>query len=82
MKNRDEDKSRFVDMLKALQPGVRPIGPAAAIGYSLIGSIGFLGLMGYGFDRWRGTGSTGLVVGLLLGVVVGMYLLAKEIWRR
>ena len=82
MKNRDDGSSRWVDALKALQPGVQPIGPAAAIGYSLIGSIGFCGLVGYGFDRWRGTGSAGLVVGLLLGVVVGMYLLAKELWHR
>ena len=82
MKPRDEQRSRLVDMLKALQPGVQAIGPSAAIGYSLIGSIAFLGLIGYGFDRWRGAGSTGLVVGMLLGVIVGMYLLAKELWHR
>jgi F0F1-type ATP synthase assembly protein I len=81
MKTRD-DKRTWVDSLKALQPGAGPIGPASAIGYSLIGAIGFLGGAGYVFDRWRGTAPTGLVVGMLLGFVVGMYLLAKELWRR
>jgi len=81
-KQNGDDRRTWIDSLKALQPGVQPIGPSAAIGYSLIGAIGFLGLVGYGFDRWRGSGSTGLVVGILLGFVVGMYLLAKELWRR
>ena len=74
--------SRLIEALKALQPGVQPIGPSAAIGYSLIGAIAFMGGMGYLYDRWQGTTPTGLVVGMLLGVVVGMYLLAKELWRR
>ena len=77
-----DDRRSWIDSLKALQPGVQPIGSAAAIGYSLIGAIGFLGTVGYFFDRWQGTAPTGLVVGLLLGVVVGMYILAKELWHR
>jgi F0F1-type ATP synthase assembly protein I len=85
MEPRDErpsSPSRLIEAFKALQPGVQPVGSAAAIGYSLIGSIGFLGGLGYAFDRWQGTAPTGLVVGMLLGVVVGMYLLAKELWHR
>jgi F0F1-type ATP synthase assembly protein I len=78
----DNRKSPLIEALKALQPGVQPVGTAAAIGYSLIGSIAFLGALGYAFDRWLGTGPTGLVVGLLLGVVVGLYILAKELWHR
>jgi hypothetical protein len=56
--------SRLIEALKALQPGVQPIGPSAAIGYSLIGAIAFLGGLGYLFDRWQGTTPTGLVVGM------------------
>jgi len=82
MKTRDEEPSKLIEALKALQPGVQPIGPAAAIGYSMIGSIAFLGGLGYFFDRWQDTAPTGLVVGMLLGVVVGMYILAKELWHR
>jgi F0F1-type ATP synthase assembly protein I len=82
MKTGDDRPSKLIEALKALQPGVQSIGPAAAIGYSLVGAIAFLGGLGYVFDRWRGSGQTGLVVGLLLGVVVGLYLLAKELWHR
>jgi F0F1-type ATP synthase assembly protein I len=57
-------------------------GPAATAGYSLTGAILMLGGLGYGFDRWMGTAPTGLVVGLFLGFATGMYLLAKELWRR
>ena len=82
MATQNERPSRLIEALKALQPGVQPVGPAAAAGYSLIGSIAFLGGLGYAFDRWQHTAPTGLVVGMLLGVVVGMYILAKEMWRR
>ena len=82
MKTGDDRPSKLIEALKALQPGVQPIGTAAAIAYSLIGAIGFLGGLGYAFDRWRGVGQTGLIVGLLLGVIVGLYLLAKELWHR
>jgi ATP synthase protein I len=57
-------------------------GVAAAVSYSLIGAILLLGGLGYGVDRWLGTAPSGLVAGLLLGVFVGLYLLAKELWQR
>jgi len=73
----------LIDALKTLQSGVQQTTtPAAAAAYSLSGAIMFLGGLGYLFDRWQGTKPTGLIVGLLLGVVVGLYLLAKELWRR
>jgi len=72
----------LIDALKTLQSGVQQTSPAAAAAYSLSGAIMFLGGLGYLFDRWQGTRPTGLIVGLLLGVVVGLYLLAKELWRR
>jgi F0F1-type ATP synthase assembly protein I len=75
-------KGGLIDALRSLQAGVQQTGPAAAAGYSLTGAILFLGGLGYAFDRWQGTAPTGLIAGLLLGFVVGMYLLAKELWRR
>lgn len=82
VKPEDDWTARLIQAAKALQSGAQQAGPAAAAGYSLIGSILFLGALGYGFDRWRGTAPTGVVVGMLLGVVVGFYILAKEVWRR
>jgi len=67
---------------EALQHNAEQAGPAAGAGYTLIGAIMLLGLIGYGIDRWRGTSPWFLVGGLMLGIIVGMYELAKTVWRR
>jgi F0F1-type ATP synthase assembly protein I len=41
-----------------------------------------LGLIGYGVDRWSGMSPWFLVGGLVLGVIVGMYELARTVWKR
>ncbi len=64
------------------QESVQRAGPAASAGYSLIGAIVLLGGLGYGFDSWRGSAPWGLVVGLMLGLIVGFYELARTVWRR
>ena len=56
-------------------------GPAAAVGYTLIGAIVLLGGIGYALDEWRGTSPWFLLGGLVLGLIVGFYELAKTIWR-
>jgi ATP synthase protein I len=68
--------------LEAFQANAQKIGPAAAGGYSLIGSVLLLGALGYGLDRWLGTGPWLLVGGLLFGFAAGMYLLGKEMFKR
>jgi len=67
---------------EALQQNAEQAGAAAGAGYTLIGAIMLLGLIGYGIDRWRGTAPWFLVGGLVLGIVVGMYELAKTVWRK
>ena len=54
--------------------------PAAA-SYTLIGAIICLE-HGYAIDEWRGTSPWFLLGGLLLGIVVGFYELAKTVWRQ
>jgi F0F1-type ATP synthase assembly protein I len=78
----DEQQSDFGRSLRYLQENIRRSGPAAVAGYTLIGAIGLLGGLGYAFDAWRGTSPWGLLVGLLLGIVVGFYELAKTVWPR
>jgi ATP synthase protein I len=68
--------------LESLQANVEKAGPAASISYSLIGSVLLLGGLGYALDRWLGTEPWFLVGGLLFGFAIGMYLLAKEVFRR
>jgi F0F1-type ATP synthase assembly protein I len=65
---------------KAFQENVNRAGPAASASYTLIGAIILLGGIGYTLDRWLGTGPWFLLAGLLLGLIVGFYELAKTIW--
>jgi F0F1-type ATP synthase assembly protein I len=77
-----DDGARFLQRsLNAFQDNVRRAGPAAAAGYSLIGAIILLGGIGYAVDAWRGTSPWFLLAGLLLGLIVGFYELAKTVWR-
>ena len=67
---------------RALQDNAERAGPAAGASYTLIGAIMLLGAIGYGLDAWRGTAPWFLVGGLLVGVAVGMWELAKVVWHR
>ena len=61
---------------------MRKSGPAAMGSYSLIGAILLLGGIGYAVDNWRGSSPWGLLVGLVFGLIVGFYELAKTVFRR
>lgn len=81
MAKRNEDP--FVDKsMRSFQETVRKSGPAASASYTLLGAILLLGGIGYGVDVWRGSGPWGLVVGLMLGLIVGFYELARAVWKR
>lgn len=68
--------------LRYLQENLRRAGPAAAASYALIGAIVLLGGAGYAVDWWLGSAPWFLVAGLVTGVVVGLYEVAKTVWRR
>jgi F0F1-type ATP synthase assembly protein I len=68
--------------LKALHESVTRAGPVAAASYTLLGAIILFGGIGYALDQWRGTSPGFLLAGLLLGIVVGFYELAKAAWPR
>jgi F0F1-type ATP synthase assembly protein I len=78
----DQQPSDLGRSLRFLQENIRRSGPAAVAGYTLIGAIALLGGIGYAVDAWRGTSPWGLLAGLLLGIVVGFYELAKTVWPR
>jgi F0F1-type ATP synthase assembly protein I len=67
---------------RALQNNAEQAGPAAGASYTLIGAIILLGGIGYAVDHWRGTSPWFLIGGLMLGIVVGMYELAKTVFKR
>ena len=55
---------------------------AIGASYSVLGSLALFGFGGYWLDRYRESGNFWLIIGLLLGVVVGMYELAKYILKK
>ena len=68
--------------MEAFQETVRKSGPAAMGSYTLIGAIILLGGIGYAVDRWRGTSPWFLLAGLVLGLTVGFYELARTVFKR
>ena len=55
---------------------------AIGASYSVMGALALFGLGGYWLDRYREGESFWLIIGLLLGVIVGMYELAMYILKR
>ena len=78
---RDPSDPFLARSLQALQENVRRAGPAASAGYILIGAILVLGGVGHLVDRWASTSPWFLLTGLLVGLVVGFYELAKTVWK-
>lgn len=79
----DDERSRFIARsLGYFQKTVRQSGPAAAASYTLIGAIVLLGGIGYAIDRSQGTSPWFVLAGLILGVIVGLYELARTVWGR
>ena len=76
MRNRSWGRS-FWSVNQSLQQA----GPAASASYTLIGAIVLLAGIGYAIDWWRGSFPWFFVSGLVLGLVVGFYQLARTLWR-
>ena len=55
---------------------------ALGASYSVMGALALFGFGGYWLDRQREGESFWLFIGLLLGVIVGMYELAMYILKR
>ena len=68
--------------LESLQENIRRSGPAATASYTLVGAVLLLGGIGYLLDQWLMTSPWFLLGGLLFGMVVGFYEIAKAVWKR
>jgi F0F1-type ATP synthase assembly protein I len=82
MADKDNGESQLAKSTRAVQHTVEQAGPAAGAGYTIIGAIIVCGGIGYALDAWRGTSPWFLVGGLLFGVVVGMWALARTVWYK
>ena len=65
-----------------MQEGLRQAGPGVVAGYMLMAALLLLGGLGYALDWWLGTSPWFLIAGLLLGLIVGFFELAKIVWRK
>lgn len=78
-----DERKRFIERsMVSFQDSVRKSGSAASASYSMMGGLALFGGIGYAIDAWRGTAPWGLVTGLVLGLIVGFYGLAKAVWHR
>jgi F0F1-type ATP synthase assembly protein I len=78
----EDDDSTLERSMEAFQDTVRKSAPAAMGSYTLIGAIILLGGIGYVVDLWRGSSHWFLLTGLLLGLIVGFYELARTVFKR
>jgi F0F1-type ATP synthase assembly protein I len=65
-----------------LQKIIKQSGPAMGASYTLIGSVLILGALGYFIDKWRDSSPLFLILGLVIGIIVGFYEIAKVIWSK
>jgi F0F1-type ATP synthase assembly protein I len=77
-----KDKSLLERSAEALQENAERSGPAAGASYAMIGAIIVCGALGYGLDLWAGTSPWFFVGGLLFGIAVGMWEIAKIVWHK
>jgi F0F1-type ATP synthase assembly protein I len=53
----------------------------AGIGFTVASEVAAGTLLGWLFDRWRGTGNVGVLVGALVGIAVGLWSLIRNSLR-
>ena len=78
----DRTRGGLVESASQFQRNLRNSAPVAAASYTLIGAILLLGGLGYLADVWLGSGPWLLLAGLLRGIVVGFYELARTVFGR
>ena len=83
MSDKERDKEIFLaKSLRYMQESLRNSGSAVVAGYTLFAAILLLGGIGYALDAWLGASPWFLLAGLLLGLVVGFFELARIIWHK
>lgn len=73
----DEKRHGPAGSASSFQKFLRQAGPAIAASYTLIGALFLLGGGGFFLDRWLETGTVFTFAGLVLGLLVGLYEIAK-----
>ena len=78
---RDERVSMERDAVESMQGDLNRGEPAIVASYGVIGAIMLLGGAGLAADRYFGTGHSCLLAGLIAGLGIGFYQLARVLRR-
>jgi ATP synthase protein I len=81
-KSAEEGGSFLERSAKSFSENVTRAAPSAMASYTLIGAIIVCGFIGYAIDNWRGTSPWFLIAGLVVGLIVGFYDLARAVFKR
>ncbi|MAG20576.1 MAG: AtpZ/AtpI family protein [Candidatus Marinimicrobia bacterium] len=76
------DQSFLAKVAQIFSRNVHQSGPYIAASYTLIGAIIGLSLAGYFLDKWLDTSPWLLIAGLIIGLVIGFYEMAKVVFRK
>ncbi len=72
----------MADSFRYLQKLMQEMGPAAGASYSLIAALLLLGGLGFFADKHFHTSPVFVLIGMGLGLVVGMYEIAKVVFKK
>jgi F0F1-type ATP synthase assembly protein I len=53
----------------------------AGMGFQMVSEVAAGTLLGWLFDRWRGTGNVGVIVGASAGIIVGLWSLIRNAFK-
>lgn len=77
MSSDSKDQLFLIKVSKIFMAIVRQSVPYMVASYTLIGSLIGLSLLGYYADKWLSTEPWLLLFGVILGLVIGLYAVAK-----
>lgn len=77
--NQQEFLSRVFEILSKT---LRDAGPYLTASYVMVGSVLGMALLGFFLDRWLGTEPWILLVATLTGLVVGLYEMARIVFKK
>tara|TARA_B110000438_G_scaffold9066_1_gene9079 strand:- start:1168 stop:1410 length:243 start_codon:yes stop_codon:yes gene_type:complete len=78
----DEPDNYLSQSLKQFQRFVRKSGPSASAAYTLLVAVLFLGGVGFYADHYFNSSPLFILIGLLIGLIIGFYELAKSVFKK
>ena len=81
MSSNQESENFTTSSFRRMSESLHQAGPYIGAVYVQAGAIILLGGFGYFIDKWRESFPFWFMIGVACGIVVGLYEMAKVIWR-